>query len=156
MPMIRAAAYQRPKPLPSMVVLVIGGCAASSAPAAPSQMPGPAPGGTAPVPPKLMVCTTWNPMKPSTQSEVGGGEPEPDADGAADVGLRRGEPERSDVRGERGGDGEQRHHERPPRTARPLLPGTPTPKSMLHGSSSATTSSATASPSRTRLVRVGT
>ncbi len=42
---------------------------------------------------------------------VGGGEPEPDAHGAADVGLRRGEPERTDVRGQCSGDGEQRHHD---------------------------------------------
>ncbi|OMB72713.1 hypothetical protein A5741_05725 [Mycolicibacterium conceptionense] len=58
-PITRAIVYQRRNLLSSMVIEVMGGCPANRAPATPSSMPGPTPGGTAPVPPPLTVCATW-------------------------------------------------------------------------------------------------
>ena len=92
-----------------MVILVIGGCAASSAPPTPSIRPGPTPGGTSPVPPSRTGLHQVVPDEAERDDQVGDAEQQPDPAGAADVGLRGGKPERADVRRERGGDGEQRH-----------------------------------------------
>ena len=51
------------------------------------------------------------PDEAEREDEVGDVEEQPYQAGPADVGLRGGEPERADVWGQRGGDGEQRHED---------------------------------------------
>ena len=107
-PSIRAAAYQRRNLLSSMVILAIGGCDASSAPPTPSNRPGPTPGGTRPVPPSRPGLRQLIHDEADCDDEVGDAEQQPDPARATDILARRGEPERADVRRERGEDGEQR------------------------------------------------
>ena len=90
-----------------MVILVIGGCDASSAPPTPISRPGPTPGGTtgsaaAPCLRQLIHDEA------DCDDQVGDGEQQPDPACAADILVRRGEPERADVWRQRGEDGEQR------------------------------------------------
>ena len=92
-----------------MVILVIGGCDASSAPPTPSSKPGPTPGGTRPVPPSRHGLQQLIPDEADCDDQVGDAEQQPDPACAADILAGGGEPERADMRRQRGEDGEQRH-----------------------------------------------
>jgi hypothetical protein len=92
-----------------MVILVIGGCAASIAPPIPTIRPGPTPGGTRPGSAVSNRLYQVVPDEAEGDDQVGDAEQQPDPAGAADVGLRGGKPERADVWRERGGEREQRH-----------------------------------------------